>query len=99
MEEFRAPIADRTVLALINLGMVRPDMFEIGEDEGVYLAEAGRKILLKEWNRRRCRRLRCRSWDRKFPRDCCPIWPQKNWPPICGANCLHTSRFDGGELR
>lgn len=72
MEEFRAPIADRTVLALINLGMVRPDMFEIGEDEGVYLAEAGRKILLKEWNRRRWQEIEVPELGQKIPQGLLP---------------------------
>ena len=64
-----------------------------------YLAEAGRKILLKEWNRRRWQEIEVPEPGQKIPQGLLPHLAAKNWPPICGANCLHTSRFDGGELR
>lgn len=51
MDELRPLLAERLVLRLINLNMMTSDMFEGKEDEGVYLNQDGRKIVLQEWNR------------------------------------------------
>ena len=55
MEEFRAPIADRLALTLINRRQLRPEHFEEreGAGESVLLTEAGRKIVLGAYQERK----------------------------------------------
>ena len=67
VEEFRAPIADRLVLSLINLGMIQPEMFEPVEEGGIYLNQEGRKLMLREWNRRRQQEIEVPELEAKVP--------------------------------
>lgn len=46
VEEFRAPVVDRTVLSLVNRRVFGPEDFEEGEEGGVFLTkEAFRRFL------------------------------------------------------
>ena len=53
MEPFRASITDQLVLRLINLKMLRENMFERRADGGVYLTSDGRRVFLREWSQMR----------------------------------------------
>jgi CRISPR-associated protein Cas1 len=53
VEEFRAAIADRFVLTLINTGMVNKSHFEERENGGVFLNDDGRKVVLTAWQKRK----------------------------------------------
>ncbi|WP_027340239.1 CRISPR-associated endonuclease Cas1 [Halonatronum saccharophilum] len=51
MEEFRQPVVDRLVKALLNKGMLTLEDFRIKE-EGVLLTEEGRKLFLTEYEKK-----------------------------------------------
>jgi CRISPR-associated protein Cas1 len=51
MEELRPLIADRVVLNLVNLEIVKPGDFTVGEDRGVRMSEEARKRFLREYER------------------------------------------------
>ena len=53
MEEFRAFLADRLVLSLINRRQVRPDGFTISESGAVLMDDATRKAVLVAWQKRK----------------------------------------------
>ncbi len=53
MEEFRAVIADRLVLTLINRQQVAPDEFERRQDGGVWMTAKSRKTFLETWQKRK----------------------------------------------
>ncbi|MDD2968098.1 MAG: type I-C CRISPR-associated endonuclease Cas1 [Clostridia bacterium] len=49
MEELRSVCADRFVLTLINLKIIRKEHFSIQKDGAVLLTDEGRKIFFKAW--------------------------------------------------
>ncbi|WP_017559350.1 type I-C CRISPR-associated endonuclease Cas1c [Nocardiopsis baichengensis] len=53
MEEFRAVIADRLALTLVNRRQVNPDHFETLPGGAVQLTEEGRKVVLSQWQQHR----------------------------------------------
>jgi len=53
VEEFRAIIADRLALTLINREQIQPADFEKREGGAVYLNETGRKTVIAEYQRRK----------------------------------------------
>ncbi len=53
MEEFRAVVADRLALSLINLGQIKKDDFEILETGAVKLSDDARKTLLIAYQKRK----------------------------------------------
>jgi CRISPR-associated protein Cas1 len=53
MEEFRAYLADRLVLTLINRRQIRPEHFEDHPGDSVTLTEEGRKAVLGAWQTRK----------------------------------------------
>lgn len=55
LEEFRSSLADRLALTLINRRQLRPEHFDHREDAGesVLLNEAGRKIVLSAYQKRK----------------------------------------------
>lgn len=53
MEEFRAYLADRLVLSLVNRKQVKPKGFEAQETGGVYMDEDTRKTVLKAYQERK----------------------------------------------
>lgn len=58
MEELRAPLADRLVLALINRGQVKPDGFDISESGAVSMNAETRKAILVAWQERKRQTIR-----------------------------------------
>jgi len=52
-EEFRAYIADRLVLSLVNRGQVRPTGFEIRETGAVWMSDETRKTVLQAYQERK----------------------------------------------
>lgn len=53
MEEFRAVLADRLALSLVNRGQVRRRDFAFSESGAVEMSEAARKSILVEWQKRK----------------------------------------------
>lgn len=53
MEEFRAFLADRTALSLINRRQLGPKDFEFKENGAVYLKDDSRKTVLTAWQERK----------------------------------------------
>ena len=53
MEEFRAPLADRCALTLINRRQTTPDDFEHQESGAVLLSDTARKTVITHWQQRK----------------------------------------------
>ncbi len=53
LEELRAPLADRFVLSLINLGAVSAKDFEYKENGACFLKDESRRAFLKAWQKRK----------------------------------------------
>ncbi len=51
LEELRAPVADRFVLSLINLGTITPEDFQTKEDGAVLLKDDARQKFLAAWQK------------------------------------------------
>ncbi|NOX40073.1 MAG: type I-C CRISPR-associated endonuclease Cas1 [Alphaproteobacteria bacterium] len=67
MEEFRAPIADRLCLSLINRHQIAPNQFRYEETGGVFMNEDARTVLLKAWQDRKRTTLHHAFFDEKVP--------------------------------
>ena len=67
MEEFRAPLADRLVLTLVNRGQIKPKDFEVRPGGSVYLTEAARKTLLAAYQKRKQEEVPHRILGTKVP--------------------------------
>lgn len=52
MEEFRAPVCDRMVVAMINLKQIQYDDFEISPT-GVSISDTARKTVISNWQKRK----------------------------------------------
>ncbi|MGP1388010.1 MAG: CRISPR-associated endonuclease Cas1, partial [Thainema sp.] len=53
VEEFRSPIADTLMLALVNQRMLKPDDFtEPNEQGGVYLRDRSRRLFIQAFEKR-----------------------------------------------
>ena len=53
MEEFRAPLADRAALSLVNLQQLGPKDFKTSESGAVEMTEAARKTVLLAWQKKK----------------------------------------------
>ena len=53
MEEFRAPIADRLVLSLVNLKQVNAKSFKVQPNGEVEMNDETRRLLLSAWQKRK----------------------------------------------
>ena len=53
MEEFRATLADRMALSLVNLKQVTPKNFKVTESGAVLLSEEARKVVLAAWQKKK----------------------------------------------
>lgn len=53
MEEFRAILADRCVLSLINRQQIKASDFEFRESGAVYLTDSARKTVIQTWQKRK----------------------------------------------
>lgn len=65
MEEFRAPLADRLVLSLLNRKQVGTKDFRTEESGAVFLKDDSRKIVLAEWQERKRTEIHHRFLDEK----------------------------------
>jgi CRISPR-associated protein Cas1 len=53
VEEFRAPLADRLALTLVNRQQIQPPHFRLAENGAVLLTDDGRKEVLTAWQKRK----------------------------------------------
>lgn len=53
MEELRGIMADRFVISLINMKVMKPEYFEKQQDGAVWLNDMGRKQFFKSWHERK----------------------------------------------
>ena len=53
MEEFRAVLADRVALSLVNLRQVGPHDFKIAESGAVEMKDDARKTVLQAWQKKK----------------------------------------------
>ena len=67
MEEFRAPVADRLCLSLINRRQIPASGFRLEETGGVFLTDDARTIVLKAWQQRKRTSLRHAFFDEIVP--------------------------------
>lgn len=57
VEEFRAPIADRFVISLINTNKIGKDDFELEKDGAVLLNQSGKKKFFNNWQQHKKERI------------------------------------------
>jgi len=67
MEEFRAAIADRVCLSLINRKQLKPADFETEATGGVFLTDDARATVLKAWQERKRVTMRHSFFDETLP--------------------------------
>lgn len=67
MEEFRPALADRLALALINRRQLQPDHFEETPGGGYHLTDAGRRIVLVAYQKRKETEVEHRVLQQKIP--------------------------------
>lgn len=67
MEEFRPVIADRIALSLINRGQLKPGQFDELPGGAVHLSEAGRRIVIEAYQRRKQDQVDHRVVKQKVP--------------------------------
>ena len=53
MEEFRAPLADRVAVSLVNLRQVTAKDFKTTESGAVEMSESARKTVLMAWQKKK----------------------------------------------
>ena len=87
MEEFRAPLADRFVLTMINTRQLKAGDFEKRENGAVYLRDDARKNVLSAWQ------------TRKHEQIVHPILEEKiDWGLVPHAQALLLARFLRGDI-
>ena len=94
MEELRPILADRFVLRLINLQMIRPDQFVPVEEDGVHLSPEGRRIVLREWNRMRQREVRLAEYDQTAPLGLLPFLQAQKLARFLRVECPEYTNVD-----
>ena len=67
MEEFRAPLADRLALALVNRQQLAPKDFKTSESGAVQLSDDARKTVLLAWQQRKQETVTHPFLDEKVP--------------------------------
>lgn len=67
MEEFRAPVADRLALTLVNRQQLAPKDFKTTESGAVQLSESARKDVLLAWQQRKLETVTHPFLDEKLP--------------------------------
>ena len=67
MEEFRAPVADRLALTLVNRQQLAPKDFKTTESGAVRLSESARKDVLLAWQQRKLETVTHPFLDEKVP--------------------------------
>ena len=87
MEELRAPMVDRLVLSMINRKQIRQEHFaENANGEKVWMNDAGRKIFLQEWQKRKQDEIFHPLLEEKVP-----------WGLVPYAQAQHLARIIRGE--
>ncbi len=87
LEELRAPLADRFVLSLINLGTVTERDFEQKENGAFYLTNEARKSFLAAWQKRKQDVITHPFLKEKLP-----------WGLVPHAQAMLMSRYIRGDL-
>jgi CRISPR-associated protein Cas1 len=87
LEELRAPMADRFVLSLINLGSITPDDFQTKENGAVILQDEGRQKLLAAWQKHKQESLTHPFLKEKIP-----------WGLVPYAQAMLLARYLRGDL-
>ncbi|WP_409969255.1 type I-C CRISPR-associated endonuclease Cas1c [Bengtsoniella intestinalis] len=87
MEELRAPMADRFVLTLINNRMISPDAFQVRESGAVLLSDAGRKLFLQQWQKKKQEQITHPFLEEKIP-----------WGLVPYMQALLLARYLRGDL-
>jgi CRISPR-associated protein Cas1 len=67
MEEFRAPVADRVALTLLNRGQLGPEDFRFVDGGAVLLKDDARKRVLAAYQQRKRQDIRHPFLDEKIP--------------------------------
>ncbi len=87
LEELRAPLADRFVLSLINLGTVTEHDFERKENGAIHLTDEARKHFLSAWQKRKQEIITHPFLEEKLP-----------WGLVAHAQAMLLSRYLRGDL-
>ncbi|NLK28433.1 MAG: type I-C CRISPR-associated endonuclease Cas1 [Clostridiales bacterium] len=87
IEEFRAPIADRFVISIINRNQVKPDDFILNENGSVLIKDEARKKILSEWQKRKQEELRHPFLDEKI-----------SWGLVPYSQAMLLARYLRGDL-
>ena len=87
MEELRSLFVDRLVLTLINNRIIKPEHFEKKENGAVWLNDAGRKLVLKEWQDKKREQITHPFLREKLP-----------WGLVPHAQSLLLARYLRGDL-
>lgn len=87
LEGFRAPVADRFVLSLINLGIVSSKDFCVKENGAVAFNDDGRKKFLSEWQKRKQEKITHPYLKEKIP-----------WGLVPYTQAMLLSRFMRGDV-
>lgn len=87
MEELRSVLSDRFCLYLVNLKMIKPEHFEIKENEACFLNTEGRKVFLAAWQKRKQETIRHPFLDEKIV-----------WGLVPYAQALLLARYLRGDL-
>jgi CRISPR-associated protein Cas1 len=67
MEEFRAPLADRVAVSLVNLRQVTAKDFKTTESGAVEMSESARKTVLMAWQKKKQEQVVHPFLDEKVP--------------------------------
>lgn len=87
LEELRAPLADRFVLSLINLGTITDRDFARKENGAFYLTDDARKRFLAAWQKRKQEVITHPFLKEKLP-----------WGLVAHAQAMMMSRYIRGDL-
>ena len=87
LEELRAPLADRFVLSLINLGVITERDFAQKENGAFYLTDDARKRFLAAWQKRKQEVINHPFLKEKLP-----------WGLVPHAQAMMMSRYIRGDL-
>ena len=98
MEELRPMLADRFVLRLINLQMIRSDQFVPVEEDGVHLSPEGRRIVLREWSKMRQREVRLAEYDQTAPLGLLPFLQAQKLARFLRGECSAYTNVDWGTI-
>ncbi len=96
MEELRAPLCDRLMLALIHRGQISEKSFD-QLTAPVLLSEAGRKAVVAAWQKRKQETITHPFLGEKIPVGLIPTLRHSCWHVYCGGRWMNIRRLFGGE--